>query len=92
MCIRDSAYIMRLLGKYKALHPKAGKIEEIPSSMDKEMMIEMDGIQFKDSYKMISAPLKRIVSDTLGNDLNNYRYTKLLLKQYLEDHNKPYDE
>ena len=88
----DNAYIMRLLGKYKALHPKAGKIEEIPSSMDKEMMIEMNGIQFKDSYKMISAPLKRIVSDTLGKDLNNYRYTKLLLKQYLEDHNKPYDE
>ena len=55
-------------------------------------MIEMNGIQFKDSYKMISAPLKRIVSDTLGKDLNNYRYTKLLLKQYLEDHNKPYDE
>ena len=44
----DNAYIMRLLGKYKALHPKAGKIEEIPSSMDKEMMIEMNGIQFKD--------------------------------------------
>ena len=41
---------------------------------------------------MISAPLKRIVSDTLGKDLNNYRYTRLLLKQYLEYHNNPYDE
>lgn len=35
-------------------------------------MIEIHGIQFKDSYKIISAPLKHIISEILGKELNNY--------------------
>lgn len=67
-------------------------LEVIPTSMDKEMLITINGIDFKDSYRMISNRLKDIVSQTLGSDLKNYSVTKQLLKQYLEDHHKHYDE
>lgn len=95
----DNAFIMKLAAKWKA-NADANKdtkhspfsMEVIPSAMDKEMLISINGIDFKDSYKMISNNLKAIVNQTLGSDLKNYRITKLLLKQYLEDHNKHYDE
>ena len=46
-------------------------LEVIPTSMDKEMLITINGIDFKDSYRMISNKLKDIVNQTLGSDLNN---------------------
>lgn len=87
----DNTFIMRILAKYKKANPKC-KLEVIPTAMDKEMLITFNNIDFKDSYKMISNSLKNIVNQTLGSDLNNYPVTKQLLKQYLIDHNKHYDD
>lgn len=87
----DNAFIMKIIHNYKQLHPNS-KLDVIPTAMDKEMLITLDNIDFKDSYKMISSKLKDIVAQTLGSDLNNYPVTKQLLKHYLEDHNKNYDE
>ena len=36
-----------------------GGLEVIPTTEDKEMQIEYNGIQFKDSLKLISSPLRR---------------------------------
>ena len=98
----DNAFIMKLVAKWKAVADSNAantdakrsyyKMEVIPTSMDKEMLISINGIDFKDSYRMISNRLKDIVNQTLGSDLKNYSVTKQLLKQYLEDHNKPYDD
>lgn len=97
----DNAFIMKLVAKWKAiadadadnnLKRSPYNLEVIPTSMDKEMLITINGIDFKDSYRMISNRLKDIVSQTLGSDLKNYSVTKQLLKQYLEDHHKHYDE
>lgn len=87
----DNTFIMRILAKYKIVNPKC-KLEVIPTAMDKEMLITFNNIDFKDSYKMISNSLKNIVRQILGSDLNNYPVTKQLLKQYLIDHNKHYDD
>ena len=37
-------------------------LEVIPTTEDKEMQIEYNGIQFKDSLKLISSPLRSIVA------------------------------
>lgn len=87
----DNTFIMRIIAKYKSANPNC-KLEVIPTAMDKEMLITFNNIDFKDSYKMISNSLKNIVNQTLGSDLNNYPVTKQLLKQYLIDHNKHYDD
>lgn len=95
----DNAFIMKLVAKWKAIADAGSdtkrspyNLEVIPTSMDKEMLITINGIDFKDSYRMISNKLKDIVNQTLGSDLNNYVVTKQLLKQYLEDHHKHYDD
>lgn len=87
----DNSFIMKIIHRYRQSHPKS-KLSVIPTALDKEMLITLDNIDFKDSLRMISGKLKDIVSQTLGSDLNNYPVTRKLLKQYLEDHNKHYDE
>ena len=86
----DYTFVMRILENYNQKYEKERPISCIPNSMDKEMMINYQGIQFKDSYKMISAPLKKIVSDTLGSNIDNYKITKELVKEYLQSKNKEY--
>ena len=53
-----------------------GDLEVIPTTEDKEMQIEYNGIQFKDSLKLISSPLRSIVAQTLGGNLDLYVHTK----------------
>ena len=59
-----------------------GNLEVIPTTEDKEMHIEYHGIQFKDLLKLISSPLKTIVAQTLGDNLEHYKHTKTLLRKY----------
>ena len=47
-----------------------GDLEVIPTSENKEMQIEYNGIQFKDSLKLISSPLRSIGAQTLGGNLD----------------------
>ena len=65
-----------------------GNLEVIPTTEDKEIQIEYHGIQFKDSLKLISSPLKSIVAQTIGNDLENYKHTKTQLRRYCEESDK----
>ena len=39
---------------------------------------------------MISSLLKKIVSDTLGSNIDNYKVTRELVKKYLQSKNKEY--
>ena len=48
------------------------------------MQIEYNGIQFKDSLKLISSPLRSIVAQTLGGNLDLYVHTKQQLRKYCE--------
>ena len=59
-----------------------GNLEVIPTTEDKEMQIEFHGIQFKDLLKLISSPLKTIVAQTLGDNLEHYKHTKTQLRKY----------
>ena len=57
----DFTFIMKLIAAVPG-----GDLEVIPTTEDKEMQIEYNGIQFKDSLKLISSPLCSIVAQTLG--------------------------
>ena len=61
---------MKLIVSFTSAHPSDNCLEVIPTSEDKEMQIEFRNIQFKDSFKLINSPLKTIVAQTLGNDLD----------------------
>ena len=65
-----------------------GNLEVIPTTEDKEIQIEYLGIQFKDSYKLINSPLKTIVAQTLGDNLEHYKHTKTLLRKNCESQGK----
>ena len=67
----DFTFIMKII----ATMP--GDLEGNPTTEDKEMQIEYNGIQFKDSLKLISNPLKSIVAQTLGGSLDLYVHTKM---------------
>ena len=69
-----------------------GNLEVIPTTEDKEMHIEYHGIQFKDSLKLINSPLKSIVAQTLGDDLEHYKHTKTQLRRYCEEHSKQWND
>ena len=73
----DFTFIMKLIASYETAHPSDNCLEVIPTSEDKEMQIEFRGIQFHDSLKLINSPLKTIVAQTLGNNLDHYGHTKL---------------
>ena len=49
------------------------------------MQIESSGIQFKNSLKLISSPLRSIVAQTLGGNLDLYVHTKSRLSKYCEE-------
>ena len=63
-------------------------LEVISTTEDKEMHIEFHGIQFKDSLKLISSPLKTIMAQTLGDNLEYYKHTKTQLRNYCEELDK----
>ena len=69
-----------------------GNLEVIPTTEDKEMQIEYHGIQFKDSLKVISSPLKTIMVQTLGNDLEHYGHIKIQIRRYCESRNKQWSD
>ena len=69
-----------------------GDIEVIPTTEDKEMQIEYNGIQFKDSLKLISSPLRFIVAQTLGGNLDLYVHTKTQLRKYCVSHGKSWSD
>ena len=69
-----------------------GNLKAIPATEDKEMQIGYNGIQFKDSLKLISSPLKTIVVQTLGNDLDHYKHTKTQLRRYCEERGKQWSD
>ena len=65
-----------------------GNLEVIPATEDKEIQIEYHRIQFKDSLKLISSPLKTIVAQTLRDDLEHYKHTKTQLRRYCKERDK----
>ena len=67
-------------------------LEVIPTTEDKEMQIEYNGIQFKDSLKLISSPLRSIVAQTLGGNLDLYVHTKQQLCKYCESWGKQWSD
>ena len=69
-----------------------GNLEVIPTTEDKEMQIEFHGIQFKDSLKLISSPLKIIVAQTLGGNLEQHKHTKTQLRRYCEERSKQWND
>ena len=69
-----------------------GNLEVIPTTEDKEMQIEFLDIQFKDSLKLISSPLKTIVVQTLGDNLDHYKHTKTQLRRYCEESGKEWSD
>ena len=69
-----------------------GSVEVIPITEDKEMQIEYRDIQFKDLLKLISNPLKSIVAQILGNDLEHYGYTKIQFRSYCEERSKQWSD
>ena len=73
----DFTFIMKLI----ATMP--GDLEVFPTADNKEMQIEYNGIQFKDSLKLISSPLRSIVAQALGGNLD--LYTRVLEAEKKED-------
>ena len=69
-----------------------GDLEVIPTTEDKEMQIEYHGIQFKDSLMLISSPLRSIVVQTLGGNLDLYVHTKTQLRKYCASHGKQWSD
>ena len=82
----DFTFIMKLISSMD--EDNNGNLEVIPTTEDKEMHIEYDGIQFKDSLKLINSPLKAIVAQTLKNDLEHYKHTKTQFRRYYEEQGK----
>ena len=77
----DFTFIMKLIAAHST---NTDSLEVIPTTEDKEMQIEYNGIQFKDSLKLISSPLRSIVAQTLGGNLDLYVHTKDQLRKYCE--------
>ena len=69
-----------------------GNLEIISTTENKEMQIEYHGIQSKDSLKLISSPLKTIVVQTLGKDLEHYKHAKTQLRRYCEERGKQWSD
>ena len=81
----DFTFIMKLIAAHST---SSDSLEVIPTTEDKEMQIEYNGIQFKDSLKLISSPLRSIVAQTLGGNLDLYVHTKQQLCKYCESRGK----
>ena len=83
----DFTFVMKLIASVPG-----GDLEVIPTTEDKEMQIEYNGIQFKDSLKLISSPLRSIVAQTLGGNLDLYMHTKQQLCKYCESLGKQWSD
>ena len=83
----DFTFIMKIIAAVPG-----GDLEVIPTTEDKEMQIEYNGIQFKDSLKLISSPLRSIVAQTLGWNLDFYVHTKQQLRKYCESRGKQWSD
>ena len=75
-----------------SMNDNNGNLEVISTTEDKEIQIEYHGIQFNDSLKLISGPLKSIVAQALGNDLEHYKHTKTQLRRYCEERGKQWSD
>ena len=69
-----------------------GEPEVIPAAEDKEVQIEYNDIQFRGSLKHISDPLRSIVAQTLGGNLDLYVHTKQQLCKYCESRGKQWSD
>ena len=87
----DNAFLMKIIHEYRLKYPKS-KLDVIPTATDKEMLITLDGLVFKDSYKLIPDSLKKIVDQNLGKDINNYPYTRKNLRWWFISHKKHWDD
>ena len=76
----------------KLIATMPGDIEVIPTTEDKEMQIENNSIQFKDSLKLISSPLRFIVAQTLEGNLDLYVHTREQLRKYCEEGGKTWSD
>ena len=85
----DFTFIMKLIAAHST---SSDSLEVIPTTEDKEMQIEYTGIQFKDSLKLISSPLRSIVAQTLGGNLDLYVHTKQQLCKYCEKRGKQWSD
>ena len=85
----DFTFIMKFI---ESMDEDNGNLEVIPTTKDKEIQIEYHGIQFKDSLKLISSPLRSIMAQTLGNDLEHYKHTKTQLRHYCEERSKEWND
>ncbi|CBK21751.2 uncharacterized protein [Blastocystis hominis] len=85
----DFTFIMKLIAAHST---SSDSLEVIPTTEDKEMQIEYNGIQFKDSLKLISSPLRSIVAQTLGGNLDLYVHTKQQLRKYCESRGKQWKD
>ena len=85
----DFTFIMKLIAAHST---SSDSLEVIPTTEDKEMQIEYNGIQFKDSLKLISSPLRSIVAQTLGGNLDLYIHTKQQLCKYCESRGKQWSD
>ena len=74
----DFTFIMKLIASINE-DTNNDNLEVIFTPKDKEIKIEYHGIRFKDSLKLISSPLKTIVVQTLGNDLDHTNIPRLNL-------------
>ena len=85
----DFTFIMKLIAAHST---SSDSLEVIPTTEEKEMQIEYNGIQFKDSLKLISSPLRSIVAQTLGGNLDLYVHTKQQLRKYCESQGKQWSD
>ena len=85
----DFTFIMKFI---ESMNNDNGNLEVIPTTEDKERQIEYHGIQFKDSLKLISSPLRSIVAQTLGGNLEHYKHTKTQLRCYCEKWGKQWSD
>ena len=85
----DFTFIMKIIAAHST---NTDSLEVIPTTEDKEMQIECNGIQFKDSLKLISSPLRSIVAQTLGGNLDLYVHTKDQLRKYCESLGKQWND
>ena len=69
-----------------------GNLEVISTTEDKEIHIEYHDIQFKDLLKLINSPLRSIVAQTLGGNLEHYKHTKTQLRRYCEERSKQWKD
>ena len=83
----DFTFIMKIIAAVPG-----GDLKVIPTTEDKGMQIEYNDIQFKDSLKLISSPLRSIVAQTLGGNLDLYVHTKQQLCKYCESLGKQWND